>query len=164
MTARKRKSPDRKQPVRQPSLLPSLLAGTGRALVRHPKGLFGGATFCVIFSFVAANALWYQPGGHPSPFLATRDAGDPNRIAVAGHSAGAYTVAMLTLDERWLKAEGVACGLHVAQGAFHAFDLVAPRATVSRRFAEAYRVDMADALGVRLDRAPSPDELKRAAV
>jgi len=33
--------------------------------------------------------------------------GDPNRIAVAGHSAGAYTVAMLTLDPRWLRAEGV---------------------------------------------------------
>ncbi|MEG3082926.1 alpha/beta hydrolase [Sphingomonas sp. PB2P12] len=33
--------------------------------------------------------------------------GDPNRIAVAGHSAGGYTVAMLTLDQRWLKAEGV---------------------------------------------------------
>ncbi len=33
--------------------------------------------------------------------------GDPNRIAVAGHSGGAYTVAMLTLDPRWLRAEGV---------------------------------------------------------
>jgi acetyl esterase/lipase len=33
--------------------------------------------------------------------------GDPNRIAFAGHSAGAYTVAMLALDERWLRAEGV---------------------------------------------------------
>jgi acetyl esterase/lipase len=33
--------------------------------------------------------------------------GDPNRIAVVGHSAGAYTVAMLTLDPRWLRAEGV---------------------------------------------------------
>jgi acetyl esterase/lipase len=33
--------------------------------------------------------------------------GDPARIAFAGHSAGAYTVAMLTLDRRWLKAEGV---------------------------------------------------------
>ncbi len=33
--------------------------------------------------------------------------GDPNRIAVAGHSAGAYTVAMLTLDRRWLQAVGV---------------------------------------------------------
>ena len=33
--------------------------------------------------------------------------GDPHRIALAGHSAGAYTVAMLTLDPRWLRAEGV---------------------------------------------------------
>lgn len=33
--------------------------------------------------------------------------GDPRRIAVAGHSAGAYTVAMLALDRRWLTAEGV---------------------------------------------------------
>jgi len=33
--------------------------------------------------------------------------GDPNRIAFAGHSAGAYTSVMLALDSRWLKAEGV---------------------------------------------------------
>jgi acetyl esterase/lipase len=33
--------------------------------------------------------------------------GDPNRIGIAGHSAGAYNVAMLALDERWLRAEGV---------------------------------------------------------
>lgn len=33
--------------------------------------------------------------------------GDPDRIAIAGHSAGAYTVAMLTLDPRWLRAQGV---------------------------------------------------------
>jgi acetyl esterase/lipase len=36
-----------------------------------------------------------------------RFGGDPGRIALAGHSAGAYTVAMLALDRRWLKAEGV---------------------------------------------------------
>ncbi|WP_010164064.1 alpha/beta hydrolase [Sphingomonas sp. PAMC 26617] len=33
--------------------------------------------------------------------------GDPARIALSGHSAGAYTVAMLALDRRWLQAEGV---------------------------------------------------------
>lgn len=33
--------------------------------------------------------------------------GDPRRLALAGHSAGAYTVAMLTLDPRWLAAEEV---------------------------------------------------------
>jgi acetyl esterase/lipase len=37
--------------------------------------------------------------------------GDPNRIAIVGHSAGAYTVAMLALDRRWLEAEGVDPGI-----------------------------------------------------
>jgi acetyl esterase/lipase len=33
--------------------------------------------------------------------------GDPNRVALAGHSAGAYIAMMLTLDRRYLKAVGV---------------------------------------------------------
>lgn len=33
--------------------------------------------------------------------------GDPARIALMGHSAGAYNVAMLTLDARWLKGVGL---------------------------------------------------------
>lgn len=33
--------------------------------------------------------------------------GDPKRIAVAGHSAGAYIAVMLALDRRWLRVEGV---------------------------------------------------------
>jgi hypothetical protein len=81
MTTRKRKSPDRKKAVRQPGLLPTLIKASGRAAARHPKPLMGIAVFGVVFSFVAANALWYQPGNHPHPFLATRDASDPNQIA-----------------------------------------------------------------------------------
>ena len=37
--------------------------------------------------------------------------GDPRRLALSGHSAGAYTVAMLALDRRWLRAEGVDPGI-----------------------------------------------------
>ncbi|SEL41028.1 Acetyl esterase/lipase [Sphingomonas palmae] len=33
--------------------------------------------------------------------------GDPARVALAGHSAGAYNAVMLALDQRWLLAEGV---------------------------------------------------------
>jgi peptidoglycan hydrolase-like protein with peptidoglycan-binding domain len=35
--------------------------------------------FVVVFSFVSANAIWYQPGAHPAPLLVTRtdDAGAP---------------------------------------------------------------------------------------
>ena len=36
-----------------------------------------------------------------------RYGGDPKRVALSGHSAGAHTVAMLALDRRWLAAEGV---------------------------------------------------------
>ena len=36
-----------------------------------------------------------------------RFGGDPNRLALTGHSAGGYTSAMLALDPRWLRAEGV---------------------------------------------------------
>lgn len=36
-----------------------------------------------------------------------RYGGDPERIAFAGHSAGAYEAVMLVLDSRWLEAEGV---------------------------------------------------------
>ncbi|MCQ1849979.1 peptidoglycan-binding protein [Neorhizobium galegae] len=81
MTARKRKSPDRKKTVKQPGILSSLALAGVRAAARRPKALFGSAAFSVVFSFVAANALWYQPGGHPSPFLATRDSKNPNQIA-----------------------------------------------------------------------------------
>lgn len=36
-----------------------------------------------------------------------RYGGDPRRIFLMGHSAGAYNVAMLTLDKQWLAADGV---------------------------------------------------------
>ena len=34
--------------------------------------------------------------------------GDPRRVFVMGHSAGAYNAAMLALDQRWLRALGLA--------------------------------------------------------
>ena len=40
-----------------------------------------------------------------------RFGGDPDRIALSGHSAGGYTTAMLALDPRWLRAEGVDPGI-----------------------------------------------------
>ncbi len=36
-----------------------------------------------------------------------RYGGDPGRIFLMGHSAGAYNVAMLTLDKQWLGAQGL---------------------------------------------------------
>ncbi len=78
MTARKRKPPERKKKAQRGPALAVLglatrgLVFAGRLASRNP-GLFGGsAAFVVAFSFVAANAMWYQPGAHPSPLLRTR--------------------------------------------------------------------------------------------
>jgi peptidoglycan hydrolase-like protein with peptidoglycan-binding domain len=47
-------------------------SGMGRLALRNPAIFGGSAAFAVIFGFVAANALWYQPGHHPSPLMRTR--------------------------------------------------------------------------------------------
>ncbi|CAN7441096.1 peptidoglycan-binding domain-containing protein [Rhizobium sp. LjRoot254] len=71
----KRKSPERgpqrgKRPA--PSRAARILLASGAAIGRHPRSIGGFVAFGVIFSFVAANALWYQPRHHPAPLLATR--------------------------------------------------------------------------------------------
>ncbi|OCP36808.1 peptidoglycan-binding protein [Ensifer sp. LC163] len=80
MAPRKRKQPERKKAARSaPGLAMRglALAGrgvalAGRLVARHPLSAGGSAAFAVVFSFVAANAMWYQHGAHPSPLLRTR--------------------------------------------------------------------------------------------
>ena len=80
-TPRTRKSPNRKKKVQEAGLLSRLFSAAGRTATRHPRVVVGMSSFTVVFGFIAANALWYQPGNHPSPFLATRDLQNPNGIA-----------------------------------------------------------------------------------
>lgn len=82
MTARARKQPERggrgrntrKRQASGPGIVQRSVLALGAFAARHPSVIGGGAAFAVVFSFVAANALWYQPGGHPSPILKTRSA------------------------------------------------------------------------------------------
>jgi peptidoglycan hydrolase-like protein with peptidoglycan-binding domain len=105
MAARKRKSPKGKAKRRQTGLASrgAVAIGTlglrgagalgsvglrgagvlGAVIARNPSIAGGAMAFIVVFSFVAANALWYQPGAHPSPFFRTRDPASPT--ALAGH-------------------------------------------------------------------------------
>lgn len=44
----------------------------------------GGTALAVIFAFVAANAIWYQPHPHKSPILSTRTAHLPQSSPASG--------------------------------------------------------------------------------
>lgn len=74
MSAPKRKAPDarKKAAASGPGLAGKAMAGLGAFIGRYPRAIGGMAVFGVVYSFVAANALWYQHGHHPSPLLATR--------------------------------------------------------------------------------------------
>lgn len=71
--ARKGRSGTRVEP-RRPNIVITGLVALGGLAARHPTVVGGTCAFLVVFSFVAANALWYQPGGHPAPFLKMRSA------------------------------------------------------------------------------------------
>ncbi|KQY28391.1 peptidoglycan-binding domain-containing protein [Rhizobium sp. Root483D2] len=84
MTARKRKQPEKKKKAQSRPGLATLrlamrgLTFAGRLASRNPRAFGGSLAFAIAFSFVAANAMWYQPGVHPSPFMRTRlPPGDP---------------------------------------------------------------------------------------
>ncbi len=52
----------------------------------------------------------------------TRFGGDPERIAIAGHSAGGHTVAMLALDPQWLAKAGAPGAVKAAVGLSGPYD------------------------------------------
>ncbi|OLP58038.1 hypothetical protein BJF93_14280 [Xaviernesmea oryzae] len=61
-----------------------VLQGIVWLIGRRPATLGGLTLFAVVFAFVAANALWYQPGQHPAPWLRTRlpfTHAQPDRLA-----------------------------------------------------------------------------------
>lgn len=81
MTKRKPKSPERKPALQVAGLLLEGVGAVARLVGRYPRSVGGFSAFAVAFGFVAANALWYQPGHHPSPIFSTRDVSDFNALA-----------------------------------------------------------------------------------
>lgn len=49
-----------------------LAVAAGEFIVRNPVFTGGATAFAVVFGFVAANALWYQPEAHDAVFFSTR--------------------------------------------------------------------------------------------
>ncbi|KQV63813.1 peptidoglycan-binding domain-containing protein [Rhizobium sp. Root1220] len=114
MAASKRKSPRGRRGRQKPGLLltgATVVGGLGLqgagvlggVVARNPSMAGGTAAFLVIFSFVAANALWYQPGAHPHPLLRTRDPLFPSvlgpRPIVEEHTGNVTTFKIERQDE-----------------------------------------------------------------
>lgn len=120
MAKPKRKSPDKRKPASAPAA-PGLLVKAGSALLaligRHPRLFVGVAIFSLVFGSVAANALWYQPGQHPSPLMRTRSAedfsalGSLNRAPADAAENGEVTTFRIT-------REGEAASVEQAPGTY----------------------------------------------
>ncbi|SES16047.1 peptidoglycan-binding protein [Rhizobium sp. NFR03] len=70
----------------RPNIVLRAASGMVRLALRNPAIFGGTAAFVVVFGFVAANALWYQPGHHPSPLMRTRlpfTHPDPARVSLS---------------------------------------------------------------------------------
>lgn len=76
------------------------LAQRGFVTVVPDYRLFPEVRFPAFLQDNAAAVAWTKAN-------IERYGGDPNRIFLMGHSAGAYNVAMLTLDKQWLAADGL---------------------------------------------------------
>jgi len=72
----------------------------GYAVVLAGYRLYPQARFPAMVQDGAAAVRWVHDN-------AAKLGGDPARVALMGHSAGAYNVTMLTLDPQWLKAVGL---------------------------------------------------------
>jgi acetyl esterase/lipase len=76
------------------------LAARGLLTVVPDYRLFPAVRFPAFLRDNAAAVAWTKAN-------IARYGGDPHRIFLMGHSAGAYNAVMLTLDKQWLGAEGL---------------------------------------------------------
>jgi len=76
------------------------LASRGFVTVLPDYGLYPAVRYPGFLQDGAEAVRWAQD--HAAEF-----GGDPNRIVLVGHSAGAYNAAMIALDRRYLTAAGV---------------------------------------------------------
>lgn len=80
------------------------LCAQGYAVVLAGYRLYPQARYPAMLEDGAAALRWVHDN-------AAQHGGDPRRIALMGHSAGAYNAVMLTLDRQWLQRVGLGNGV-----------------------------------------------------
>jgi acetyl esterase/lipase len=87
--------------------LAAALARRGYVTVVPDYRVYPGARYPQFIEDGALAVRWVRDN-------AARFGGDPQRLFVMGHSAGAYIAAMLAFDRRWLRAVGLSPGRDIA--------------------------------------------------
>ena len=82
------------------ALKPKAFTEKGCVMVSTNYRLLPGVNMETLIADVAKSLAWIHQN-------ITRYGGDPNRIIVGGHSAGAQLAALICIDDRYLKREGV---------------------------------------------------------
>jgi len=96
------------------------LASQGFIAVMPDYRLYPQVTFPAFVEDGALAIRWAHDN-------ATRFGGDPSRIFLMGHSAGAHIAVLLTLDEHYLKAVGLDCSaIRATAGLSGPYDFVPP--------------------------------------
>src|SRR5687767_12636927 len=83
---------------------PQAFADKGFVFVSTGYRLLTNVEMATIFRDVAKSVRWVH--GHIA-----EHGGDPKRILVMGHSAGAQLAALICIDDRYLKAEGLSLNI-----------------------------------------------------
>ncbi len=81
-------------------LKPELFVSKGFVFVSTGYRLLPNVEMATIFKDIAKSVRWVHDH-------IAEHGGDPNRILVMGHSAGAQLAALISIDDRYLKAEGL---------------------------------------------------------
>ncbi len=85
-------------------LKPKAFVEKGFVFVSTGYRLLPNVEMVDIFGDIAKSVHWVHDH-------ITQYGGDPNRILVMGHSAGAQLAALISIDDRYLKAEGLSLGI-----------------------------------------------------
>lgn len=127
------------------------LADRGYVVVLPDYRLYPQVRFPAFLEDAAQSVRW--AADHASAY-----GGDPSRIVLLGHSAGAYNAVMLALDDRYLKAAGVdPASVRAVVGIAGPYDFLPLDGHAAEVFGGA--VDPAQTQPVRLARPDGPPML-----